>query len=177
MNFQIHHCTVNDIQAYAEHSVYHLTEKGIDDIFVHPFPSDYKRDVNEFIATLIGRWSLEPMAPNYETVWAAIVNQKIVGHLNLRRGGIAASAHRVRLGMGIEKPYRSMGIGQALMTEAIRWARTQDSISWIDLSVFLKNRAARSLYSAHGFKEIYTIADALRIENEIIDDVQMTLKV
>jgi|JI8StandDraft_1071087.scaffolds.fasta_scaffold39601_3 GNAT superfamily N-acetyltransferase len=148
MNFQIHHCTLNDIQAYAEHSVYHLTEKGIDDIFVHPFPSDYKRDVNEF-----------------------------VGHLTLRCGGIPASAHRARLGMGIEKPYRSMGIGQALMTVAVQWAREQDSISWIDLSVFSKNRAARSLYSAHGFKEVYTITDALRIENEIIDDVQMTLKV
>lgn len=177
MDFQIHHCTINDIQSYAEHSVYHLTEKGIDDIFVHPFPSDYKRDVNEFIATLINRWSREPLSPDFETAWVAIVNQKFIGHLNLRCGGIAAAAHRMRLGMGIEKPFRSIGIGNALMTAAIRWARDQESISWIDLSVFAKNHAARKLYSSHGFKELYTITDALRVEHEVIDDVQMCLKV
>ena len=116
------------------------------------------------------------MSPDYETAWVAIVDGKFVGHLNLRCGGITAAAHRMRLGMGIEKPYRSVGIGSALISAALQWAREQESISWIDLGVFAKNHAARDLYKKHGFVETYIVPDALRVENEIIDDVQMVLK-
>lgn len=176
MKFQIHRCTTEDVTAYAQHAAYHLTERGVDDVLVHPFPSDYRRNLPEFVAMLTSRWNKEPMSPDYETTWVALVEQKIVGHVNLRCGGIAAATHRMRLGMGIEAPFRSMGIGSALLTAAVQWAKEQESIFWIDLGVFSKNRPARTLYKNHGFIETYTIADALRVKDEIVDDVQMVLK-
>lgn len=176
MKFRIQRCTKDDVKAYAEHASYHLTERGINDVLVHPFPADHRRDIPEFINLLLSRWNKEPMSPEYETAWVAIVDGKFVGHLNLRCGGITATAHRMRLGMGIEAPYRSKGIGSGLLTAALNWAREQDSISWIDLGVFAKNHAARGLYKKHGFTETVTVIDALRVDDEIIDDVQMVLK-
>lgn len=177
MNFQIRRCTLNDLEPYARHSIFHLTEKGIGGVFVHPFASDYKRSLEEFMANLTLRWSSEPFSPNWEIAWMAVVDKKPIGHINLRCGGIEATAHRMRLGMGLEAPYRSQGIGHDLLATAMDWAARQDEISWIDLSVFSDNQAARNLYRKFGFEELYTIRDAVRIEGQIIDDVQMVLKV
>lgn len=176
MNFQIHHCTLDDIEAYTKHSIFHLTERGIGGIYVHPFSDTHKRSQDEFMANLTLRWSSMPYSPNWEIAWIAVSEEKPIGHINLRCGGIEATAHRMRLGMGIETPYRSHGIGTVLLATAIEWARTQEPIHWIDLSVFSKNQVARTLYKQFGFEEIYTITDAIRIDNEIIDDVQMVLK-
>lgn len=176
MKFQIQRCLVDDVKVYAEHASFHLTERGIGDVLVHPFPSDYRRDIPEFVKLLLSRWTLKPLSPDYEVAWVAVIDGKFVGHLNLRCGGITAAAHRMRLGMGIEAPYRSIGIGSALLTAALQWAREQESIYWIDLGVFAKNTAARSLYKKHGFIESHIVPDLLRVGDEIIDDVQMVLK-
>lgn len=176
MNFEIRKCHLSDIESYSKHAIYHLTEKGIGDIYVHPFPSTYKPDFNEFVFNLSKKWSAQPFTPNWEITWIALVNNKIVGHLNLRCGGIQALVHRMKLGMGLEKEFRSKGIGSELLKTAILWAKSQKEISWIDLSTFSKNTAARSMYKKFGFIETHIIEDALRVDNESIDDVQMVLK-
>jgi putative acetyltransferase len=82
----------------------------------------------------------------------------------------------MKLGMGLEKQFRSQGIGSALLKTAIEWAKTHEAVSWIDLSTFSKNIAARSMYEKFGFVETHIIEDALRVDNESIDDVQMVLR-
>ncbi|MGZ3775754.1 MAG: N-acetyltransferase family protein [Pseudobdellovibrionaceae bacterium] len=176
MNFEIRLATLNDIDAYSKHCIFNLSEKGIDNSFVHPYPGSYCPDISEYSANIENKWNKEPFSPNWEIAWVAIVNGKIVGHLDMRCGGIEALVHRMRLGMGIENGFRSVGIGTHLLKAALNWAKDQNKISWIDLSVFENNHAARSLYKKYGFKEIFLIEDALRIENESINDVQMTLR-
>jgi RimJ/RimL family protein N-acetyltransferase len=176
MNFQIRQCYKDDVDAFAKHSLFNLTEKGINGIYVHPFPSNHQRSFEEYTANRLIHWTSKPFSPDWEIAWMATVDDKIVGHLNLRCGGIAATAHRMNLGMGIETPYRSMGIGTGLMATCTQWAQRQKEIQWIDLSVFSQNIAARALYKKFGFQETYTIMDAIRIEDQSIDDVQMTLK-
>ncbi|MGZ3772006.1 MAG: N-acetyltransferase family protein [Bdellovibrio sp.] len=176
MNFEIRLSTLNDVDAYSIHCIYNLAEKGIGNIFVHPYPANYCPEFSEFTSNIKNKWTGEPFSPNWEIAWVAIVDGKIVGHLNMRCGGIEALVHRMKLGMGIETKYRSTGIGTQLLKAAVDWAKSQNKISWIDLSVFENNYAARSLYKKFGFKETYLIEDALRIENESINDVQMTLK-
>lgn len=105
-----------------------------------------------------------------------LVNEKIIGHINLRCGSIDPGKLQMQLGMGVETLFRSAGIGNALLKEALGWAQQQKEIAWLDLSVFSSNHAAKNLYKKHGFGEIYTVKDAFRIEGESIDDVQMELK-
>lgn len=172
MSFNIKICPLKDAKAYTDHCLTHMQEKGIGDIYVHPFSSSHKWDKEEYLNGLIDKWSLPPFAPNWEIAWVAEINEKFVGHLNLRCGGIDALKHRMRLGMGIEKPYRSIGIGKALVEAATQWARKQEQIFWIDLSVFSKNVPARKLYERFNFLEAYLVEDALRVDGEIIDDIQ-----
>ena len=152
------------------------TYARIGDIYVHPFSSSHQWDKEEFLGSLIKKWSSNPFTPNWEQAWVAEVDGKFVGHLNLRCGGIEALKHRMRLGMGIENPYRSIGIGKALVETATQWAKIQEQIFWIDLSVFSKNAVARKLYERFNFRETYLIEDALRVDGEIIDDIQMVLR-
>jgi RimJ/RimL family protein N-acetyltransferase len=78
--------------------------------------------------------------------------------------------------MGLELVARSRGLGSKLLKMAIEWAREQESLHWIDITVFAHNTPARKLYAAHGFVEQYTSIDRLRVEGVSIDDVVMTLK-
>ncbi|WP_408097331.1 GNAT family N-acetyltransferase [Peredibacter sp. HCB2-198] len=176
MNFTIKQCSTDDAELYTRHCITHMREKGIGGIYAHPFPSDHKWDEVEFLEKIVKSLTLQPFSPNWVVIWVAVVDGRFVGHLNLKCGTVDAQKHRMRLGMGIENDYRSQGIGKALMEQAIAWAKAQEHISWIDLSVFAKNVVARKMYASFGFKEQGTIEDALRVENEIIDDVQMTLK-
>ena len=176
VSFEIRKATIEDLESYTKHCVYHLTEKGIGDIFVHPFPTHHEFDFVEFSTNLKKKWTSDPFTPNWEIAWIAISDKKVVGHLNMRCGGIEALVHRMKLGMGIENGYRSLGIGTALLRSAMEWSVTQNKISWIDLSVFEINSAARSLYKKFGFIETHTIEDALRVEDQSINDVRMTLR-
>ena len=177
MNVEIKMCEPGDAKAYTDHCLFHMQEKGIGGIYVHPFPHSHAWDKDDFLGKLIVKWTSEPFSPNWEVAWVAVVDGKFAGHLNLRCGSIDASKHRMRLGMGIEDAYRSMGIGSSLLKAATEWAQNQKQISWIDLSVFSKNAVAMKLYEKFGFRKTYVIEDALRLENESIDDIQMVLKV
>ena len=176
MNFTIKQCSKDDAELYTRHCITHMREKGIGGIYAHPFPSDHKWDEVEFLEKILKSLTSEPFSPNWTMIWVAVVDGKFIGHVNLKCGGVEAQVHRMRLGIGIENDYRSQGIGKALMEEALSWAKSQKQISWIDLSVFAKNVVARKLYTNLGFKEQGIVEDALRVEDERIDDVQMTLK-
>jgi RimJ/RimL family protein N-acetyltransferase len=154
-----------------------MKEKGIGGIYVHPFPLNHVWDEEQFLKNILQKWSHEPFAPNWEISWVAEINGVMAGHLNLRCGSIPAAIHRMRMGLGIETQYRSLGIGRALMQAAVEWAKSEEKVQWIDLSVFSRNHVAIGLYEKFGFQKIYEIEDALRVDGEIIHDIQMTLKV
>jgi GNAT superfamily N-acetyltransferase len=54
----------------------------------------------------------------------------------------------------VRKIYRGKGLGQELMAAAESFAR-QNGVRWLRISVMSENSAARSLYAASGFAEIY----------------------
>jgi RimJ/RimL family protein N-acetyltransferase len=176
LDFEVRPAQTKDVEAYAKHCAFHLTEKGIGGVFVHPFPSDHRVDISEKVQSLLKIWSLTPFSPSWEMVWLALNGSRVIGHLDLQCGGIEAVSHRMKLGMGIENEFRSQGIGTKLLTSALDWARDQKQIHWIDLGVFAQNQAARNLYRKFGFQETQTVIDAIRIQSESIDDVQMTLR-
>lgn len=176
-NVIIKECKLEDAQEYTKHCIFHMKEKGFGGRYSHPFSSSHQLDEQDYLANIIKKWSLKRLSPGWEIAWAAYSEDRLVGHLNLRCGGIEAAKHRMRLGMGIEMPFRSLGIGKVLLKTALEWARNESDVAWIDLSVFANNIAAQKLYEGQGFKILYTIEDALRIEDEIYDDIQMVLKI
>jgi L-amino acid N-acyltransferase YncA len=80
--------------------------------------------------------------------FVAVADGQVVGHINL-----TASQHGFgEFGMTVSLPWRGRGVGSALVTAAIGWARGQ-GLHKLCLEVFPHNTAAVTLYRKHGFIE------------------------
>jgi ribosomal protein S18 acetylase RimI-like enzyme len=165
----------SDLRAAGRHIARHASESGRDgDILFAPF-SQFDRDAYE--ATRYASWRRVIEEPGWERCWGAFDGDTMVGHVDLTGGLLYSALHRARLGIGVERRHRRVGIGRALLDAALAWARAQTIIRWVDLSVFAHNEYARKLYLAYGFREVGMTADAYRIQGRSVDDVHMVLDV
>jgi ribosomal-protein-alanine N-acetyltransferase len=80
--------------------------------------------------------------------------------------GLAAMAGREspELGMLVRADHRRKGIGHALVSACVEWARSRGAAEVI-LHVFPHNPAALSLYRKHGFEERAFVPHAYRRRN------------
>ncbi|MGZ8630095.1 MAG: diaminopimelate decarboxylase [Actinomycetota bacterium] len=77
---------------------------------------------------------------------------RLIGHLYIQREDHPATRHVATLGIAVAADARGRGVGTALMTEAIRWARSV-GVDKIVLSVYPSNAGAIALYRRFGFVE------------------------
>jgi putative acetyltransferase len=75
----------------------------------------------------------------------------IVGRLSLARDTHPASAHVADLGLMVAKTARRQGVGKALLTASVEWARAA-GVRKIELHVFPWNEPAIRLYEHFGFE-------------------------
>ena len=159
----------------VEHDIRHMREPGFEGLLAHPFPVDHPWDKTKMMNDKLKSWGSTLNEEFWSRSFLLFVDNEIVGHLNLKNK-FFQSLHRAQLGMGIEQKARHMGLGKKLMEAALNWARTQESIEWIDLTVLAHNTPAKKLYASFGFEEICTIPDCLRVNGVSIDDTIMALK-
>lgn len=117
--------------------------------------------------------------PLWGRAWILLSDEPraVVGHIELRGGRVHAEMHRATLGMGILRAFTGKGYGRVLLETAVRWARDEAKLAWIDLGVFSNNIPARKLYQRMDFVEVGLRKDAYRIDaGETIDDVLMALR-
>lgn len=82
----------------------------------------------------------------------AVRGGRVIGHLNISREDSPVTRHVASLGMAVARDWRGKGVGSALISEAIRWAR-QSGVEKLALSVYPDNEAALALYRKFGFRE------------------------
>ena len=82
----------------------------------------------------------------------AVAWGNVVGILTIERIGHPVNRHVATLGMAVEASWRGKGIGAALMTEALGWARAA-GVEKVSLEVYSTNVAAVTLYRKFGFVE------------------------
>jgi len=82
----------------------------------------------------------------------ALEGDRVIGSLSIRRDEHEATRHVATLGMFVTADRRRLGIGSALMAEALRWARAV-GVERLDLAVYPHNHAALALYRKFGFVE------------------------
>lgn len=85
-------------------------------------------------------------------LWLVALNNKheIIGEVDIIIKNLARIKHVGVLTIGILKAYQSLGLGSALLTHALLWAKTQ-GLKRVELSVFASNKKALGLYKKHGF--------------------------
>lgn len=176
MNCQIKLASLADARLYCEHLIRFASENGRDGIYFSPYSASYPRDVFDLEKRVRERWEKPTIEPGCERSLVAVVDSKIIGHLDLQRDLLWPSSHRLELSMGLEYDYKQRGLGSRLMKQAIEFASVFEGARWIDLGVFKGNAPALALYSKFGFVQTGFIVDKFRTDGSSIDDIQMTLK-
>ncbi len=164
-----------DPDAYARHMVEHMAESGRSGSPHFALSRTWSRD--EVRGAFVGRLAKGLDEPLWGRSWLLLDGPRVVGHVELRGGRVAAEMHRATLGMGILRAYTGRGHGRRLLETAVRWARDEGGLAYIDLGVFSGNAPARRLYERMGFVVIGMREDAFRLDaGPVIDDVQMALR-
>jgi ribosomal protein S18 acetylase RimI-like enzyme len=82
----------------------------------------------------------------------AVHQDRVIGHIHVAREDSPVTRHVASLGMTVASDWRRKGVGSALMSEVIRWARSV-GVEKLALSVYPDNDAAQALYRSFGFQE------------------------
>ncbi|MGH6858770.1 MAG: GNAT family N-acetyltransferase [Phyllobacterium sp.] len=120
------------------------------------------------------RLFVEALLENNSPQFVALSHDKVVGWCDIKRLPFQTHAHRGGLGMGILASHRGKGIGLRLIQAAIAKAK-QVGIKRIELGVHADNIPALSLYEKVGFVVEGTARDAVCIDGEYIDVINMAL--
>lgn len=99
---------------------------------------------------------------------------EILGMLNFANGARKRIAHQGELSMSVAKPVRDQGIGRALLSTLLDWAREQPAIEKVELQVFANNARAIALYTSLGFKEEGRLSGRIKMAPDVyIDTIEM----
>jgi len=145
----------------------------------HPYSASDPFDLGVAYDEQVERWSADLDQPGWRRAWGLFdddTENAFVGQFYLGGGGLPSELHRAECGMGVRRSYRRLGGGRLLFETAIRWARAQPTIDWLDLSVFSDN-PGQILYEQLGFVVAGRIPDRYRVDGCVLDDILMTLNV
>ncbi len=167
---------LRDAGAFATYLLAHMAESGKNGAPV--FAPGHRPSREELRDLAQVRWARNLSDPNWGRAWVYLSETgSIVGHLELRGGRIPSELHRTTLGMGLMQAYTRKGLGGQLVDTAIRWARNETRLVWMDLGVFANNAPALKLYERKGFVRQYLRQDAFRAEDGTsLDDICMSIR-
>jgi putative acetyltransferase len=100
---------------------------------------------------------------------------EIIGVLHCKGGEYKVIRHRVTLGMSVREDWRNKGVGTALLTKAIEWARSTGIITRLELGVYARNETAIRLYKKFGFQVEGRKLKAFYRNGEYLDELVMAL--
>ncbi len=108
----------------------------------------------------------------------AEVDGAIVGHGVLEPLSLAVTRHVVQLTLAVHLGWQGKGIGRALLTALLEWARAAPHVERVELRVRSGNTAAIALYEQLGFVEEGRLKNRIKLgPGQYVDDVCMGLEV
>lgn len=167
-----------NLKAFLAYLSVHLSENGDNNFFFLPLSKEQSKFTSEweekFRKGLHKKWGDK----DWRKLWVAINQEgQIVGHIDIRSRKEPNTTHRVVLGMGTDRNFRNLKIGQQLLHFVIDYCKNEPKISWLDLDVLGTNSAAINVYQTSGFQLLSDVQDMFRIEGKSYGYKAMTLNV
>ena len=106
--------------------------------------------------------------------FVAVMKDTVVGWIDVSPRKGEGFTHCGRLGMGVLKEYRRLGIGTLLLERALRAAKER-GMERIELEVFASNTPAINLYEKKGFVYEGVKKKARKLDGEYDDIIVMAL--
>lgn len=100
---------------------------------------------------------------------------KIIGLINLQIYPKTKMAHRATLGISVLAEYQNQGVGNALLTALIAYAKQVEQLELLELEVACENTAAIHLYEKFGFKKIGELPRFFKMNQRYLDFIMMQL--
>ncbi|WP_321112161.1 GNAT family N-acetyltransferase [Halorussus salinisoli] len=99
-------------------------------------------------------------------------NREIVGWVQLQGFELPARDHTVELTVGVAPEYREQGVGGTLLECGMAWADDGDYLK-VYQSLPATNEEALDMLDEHGWTREATRADHYKVDDELVDEVQM----
>ncbi len=106
----------------------------------------------------------------------AFFDGELIGIVTLVQEMREKQRHRADIyGMFVKSNHQGSGVGKALMSEIINYARNLEGIEKVNLAVVSSNEGAKKLYSKLGFKVFGHEERALKVGNVYLAEEHMVL--
>ncbi len=105
------------------------------------------------------------------------IDGQIVSMLSMSCGIRPRTRHVGEFGISVRRPYWSLGIGNAMITYLIDWAKNTNIVRKVNLKARSDNANAIALYKKHGFKEEGVSTRDLYINGGFYDCMIMGLEI
>jgi RimJ/RimL family protein N-acetyltransferase len=103
----------------------------------------------------------------------AEVSGKVVGFIEFENGRRRRTIHSGMFSIFIERGYREIGVGSALITSLLDWAAQHPFIEKVTLAVFETNKRAIAVYEKLGFQIEGRCPRDMKFGTEYVDSILM----
>ena len=142
------------LPADAEKMLEFLWETSRESDFLLRYPEENIMGISEEVQFLEGICQSDN-----KIMLACVIDGSVAGNISLRGNDYRKLRHRAELALAVRKNYWHLGIGRAMLTEAIGLARNL-GLKYLELDYIDGNARAKGLYESLGFQEIARIPQA-----------------
>lgn len=108
--------------------------------------------------------------------FGAFNGEELIGVVTMLQETSLKVRHRANIfAMYVSPKLRGLGVGKALLSEAINYAKSSETIEKLNLEVVTANVNAKNLYTTFGFKSYGLEERALKINDKYYDSEHMVL--
>ncbi len=140
----------------AEKMLEFLRETSRESDFLLRYPEENIMGISEEVQFLEGICQSDN-----KIMLACVIDGSVAGNTSLRGNDFRKLRHRGEVSLGVRKAYWHLGIGRAMLTEAVALARNL-GLQYLELDYIDGNARAKGLYESLGFREIARIPQAYR---------------
>jgi RimJ/RimL family protein N-acetyltransferase len=120
-------------------------------------------------------WVLRATMAERGLILVAVVDDAVVGALDLWAGERPDNRHAGRFGMSVARGWRGLGVGRRLLSQAIEEARAWPGFCRLELECVAWNAPAIALYESVGFVLEARMAKAINLRGTPEDMLLMAL--